>query len=153
VSVLAWIRNSRTERALATLVDGMVTHSILSVCVSVDQKLQDGTRIGNLGRWNGNSFNPRFAPGRYFGFSYPSTEVLHGDTNIVSNQKYQSWVLQSTQDPDVKNHHEFDIADASFVSLLTSQFNPTQNNITIRTGWWTTCLEILPPKERAMGRH
>jgi diadenosine tetraphosphatase ApaH/serine/threonine PP2A family protein phosphatase len=23
---------------------------------------------------------------------------------------------------------------------------------TIRTGWWTTCLEVLPPKERAGGR-
>ncbi len=24
---------------------------------------------------------------------------------------------------------------------------------TIRTGWWTTCLEILPAKERERGRH
>jgi hypothetical protein len=24
---------------------------------------------------------------------------------------------------------------------------------TIRTGWWTTCLEILPAKERARGKH
>lgn len=24
---------------------------------------------------------------------------------------------------------------------------------TIRTGWWTTCLEILPGKERARGKH
>ncbi|MFI4876577.1 MAG: metallophosphoesterase, partial [Blastopirellula sp. JB062] len=24
---------------------------------------------------------------------------------------------------------------------------------TIRTGWWTTCLEILPAKERRRGRH
>jgi hypothetical protein len=23
---------------------------------------------------------------------------------------------------------------------------------TIRTGWWTTCLEVLPAKERARGR-
>ena len=23
---------------------------------------------------------------------------------------------------------------------------------TIRTGWWTTCLEILPAKERALGK-
>jgi hypothetical protein len=23
---------------------------------------------------------------------------------------------------------------------------------TIRTGWWTTCLEILPAKERARGQ-
>jgi predicted phosphodiesterase len=25
--------------------------------------------------------------------------------------------------------------------------------VTIETGWWTTCLEILPPKERARGRY
>jgi hypothetical protein len=24
---------------------------------------------------------------------------------------------------------------------------------TIRTGWWTCCLEILPAKERARGRY
>ena len=24
---------------------------------------------------------------------------------------------------------------------------------TVRTGWWTTCLEILPAKERAQGRY
>jgi hypothetical protein len=24
---------------------------------------------------------------------------------------------------------------------------------TIRTGWWTTCLENLPAKERRRGRH
>ena len=24
---------------------------------------------------------------------------------------------------------------------------------TIRSGWWTTCLEILPAKERARGKH
>ena len=24
---------------------------------------------------------------------------------------------------------------------------------TIRTGWWTTCLEVLPARERARGRY
>jgi hypothetical protein len=23
---------------------------------------------------------------------------------------------------------------------------------TVRTGWWTTCLEVLPARERARGR-
>jgi predicted phosphodiesterase len=30
---------------------------------------------------------------------------------------------------------------------------PEQFVETILTGWWTTCLEVLPPKERAAGRH
>jgi len=29
---------------------------------------------------------------------------------------------------------------------------PDQFVETIETGWWTTCLEILPAKERARGR-
>ncbi len=30
---------------------------------------------------------------------------------------------------------------------------PSEFIETIRTGWWTTCLEILPGKERARGKH
>jgi diadenosine tetraphosphatase ApaH/serine/threonine PP2A family protein phosphatase len=30
---------------------------------------------------------------------------------------------------------------------------PEEFVTTIETGWWTTCLEILPPKERARGRY
>ncbi len=30
---------------------------------------------------------------------------------------------------------------------------PSEFIETIRTGWWTTCLEILPPKERERGRY
>jgi diadenosine tetraphosphatase ApaH/serine/threonine PP2A family protein phosphatase len=30
---------------------------------------------------------------------------------------------------------------------------PTEFVETIRTGWWTTCMEILPAKERARGRY
>jgi len=29
---------------------------------------------------------------------------------------------------------------------------PAEFVTTIRTGWWTTCLEVLPAKERARGR-
>jgi predicted phosphodiesterase len=30
---------------------------------------------------------------------------------------------------------------------------PPEFSTTIRTGYWTTCLEILPARERALGRH
>jgi hypothetical protein len=30
---------------------------------------------------------------------------------------------------------------------------PEEFATTIETGWWTTCLEILPAKERARSRH
>ena len=30
---------------------------------------------------------------------------------------------------------------------------PKEFSETIRTGWWTTCLEVLPAKERRRGRY
>lgn len=30
---------------------------------------------------------------------------------------------------------------------------PAEFTETVRTGWWTTCLEVLPARERAQGRH
>ena len=35
---------------------------------------------------------------------------------------------------------------------MTEESLPSEFIETIRTGWWTTCLEILPAKERARGR-
>jgi predicted phosphodiesterase len=53
-------------------------------------------------------------------------------------------------------HVEFIPIDYDFESLvreMESENLPPEFVETIRTGWWTTCLEILPPKERAMGRY
>lgn len=36
---------------------------------------------------------------------------------------------------------------------MAAESLPTPFIETIRTGWWTTCLEILPAKERARGRY
>ncbi|HKQ19542.1 MAG TPA: metallophosphoesterase family protein, partial [Candidatus Eisenbacteria bacterium] len=53
-------------------------------------------------------------------------------------------------------------AEAEFVSVaydhealareMEDEGLPAEFVETIRTGWWTTCLEILPAKERARGR-
>jgi predicted phosphodiesterase len=53
--------------------------------------------------------------------------------------------------------------DAEFVPVLynhaalakdmESELLPQEFTETIMTGWWTTCLEILPHKERARGRY
>ncbi|RMG42838.1 MAG: hypothetical protein D6732_00615, partial [Methanobacteriota archaeon] len=95
--------------------------------VVVDQKLSDGqTRIGTIGRWDGVDFLPRFSPPDTFIFAVNSSEVFHGDTIIYSNEKYHDW----NNDPDVTNHHVFTIT--SDLSELTSNFNPTKPNVTIR---------------------
>ena len=36
---------------------------------------------------------------------------------------------------------------------MTEEGLPLEFVETVRTGWWTTCLEILPAKERALGRY
>ncbi len=41
---------------------------------------------------------------------------------------------------------------ASLAREMEREALPPEFVETIRTGWWTTCLEILPAKERASGR-
>ena len=36
---------------------------------------------------------------------------------------------------------------------MTAECLPAEFVETVMTGWWTTCLEILPAKERSLGRH
>jgi predicted phosphodiesterase len=40
-----------------------------------------------------------------------------------------------------------------FAAEMSAEALPPQFIETVRTGWWTTCLEVLPMKERARGRH
>jgi hypothetical protein len=99
---------------------------------TVFQKLQDGTQVGTIGKWNGSSFNPRFSSGQQLPFRVGSTEVLHGEISMFSSQKYHQWLKLGAADPDVKNHHVFDI-ESDFPNQLTSRFNPTDPTITIKT--------------------
>jgi predicted phosphodiesterase len=45
-------------------------------------------------------------------------------------------------------HYDFEL----LAREMTAERLPAEFVETIRTGWWTTCLEILPAKERARGR-
>ena len=79
---------------------------------TVNQKKEDGTTdVGTLGQWNGDSFNPRFNPGTPRSLTLWTTETLHGDINMYTNQKYHDW----SDPPDVKNHHGF-LRDSSILS-------------------------------------
>lgn len=42
---------------------------------------------------------------------------------------------------------------AGLAAEMRAEHLPEEFVETIETGWWTTCLEILPAKERARGRH
>jgi len=96
--------------------------------VTVYQRLQDGTQVGTIGRWNGTSFDPRFSSGLQLPFRIATTEALQGKPNIVSAQKYRVW---NDLLSDVTNHHVFDIT--TFTGNLTSNFSSTTPTITIKT--------------------
>ena len=42
---------------------------------------------------------------------------------------------------------------AAMANEMRDERLPEEFVETILTGWWTTCLEILPAKERARGRY
>jgi hypothetical protein len=85
------------------------------------------TSIGTIGIWNGSSFNPRFNPPKPFSFLVGSTEVIHGDPEIYSSQKYNNWNEDYT---DIKNHHVFTITETS--DKLISNFDYTYSGSTIK---------------------
>jgi hypothetical protein len=41
----------------------------------------------------------------------------------------------------------------SLAAEMRAEGLPLEFAETIETGWWTTCLEILPARERMRGRH
>jgi diadenosine tetraphosphatase ApaH/serine/threonine PP2A family protein phosphatase len=42
---------------------------------------------------------------------------------------------------------------AALAAEMRAEKLPEEFVETIESGWWTTCLEVLPPKERALGRY
>jgi diadenosine tetraphosphatase ApaH/serine/threonine PP2A family protein phosphatase len=42
---------------------------------------------------------------------------------------------------------------AELAAAMRAEALPPEFVETVETGWWTTCLEILPPKERVRGRY
>ncbi len=66
----------------------------------------------------------------------------------------RAWYTLVTVDPDLTV--EFVPVDYDFEALareITRERLPVEFVETIRTGWWTCCLESMPVKERARGRY
>ncbi len=109
------------------------TITAASVNVTVHQFLADGsTEVGTLGLWNGSSFGSRLPAPQTYTFPVPSTQTLHGDTLIYSNQKHRIWKKLSAEEPNVINHHQFSVA-SGFSTSLNSQFLEARDDITIKT--------------------
>jgi predicted phosphodiesterase len=63
------------------------------------------------------------------------------------------YALLDPADPDFVQFIRLDYDHESLAAEMEAENLPPPFVETIRTGWWTTCLEILPGKERARGRY
>ena len=96
--------------------------------VIIDQKLSNGQPVGVLKKWEGSYWSNPFNPGSQFSFPLYSEQVILGDQEIHSAEKYNNW---NEDFSDVKNHHKFTITP--YTNNLTSWFEPAQTGITIKT--------------------
>ncbi len=99
--------------------------------ITVNQKLSNEQNIGTIGRWNGTSFNPPLEPGQPISASIGSSEVLQSDQAMYSNEKYNSWFVNTAKEVDVTNHHTFQIKTTT--TTLSSYFYPTHSGVTIKS--------------------
>jgi hypothetical protein len=55
--------------------------------------------------------------------------------------------------PDLATYVPLDYDHEALTAEMRAEALPEPFIETVRTGWWTTCLEILPARERARGRY
>jgi hypothetical protein len=101
------------------------------VIVTVDQKLNNGTSVGSIGIWESGSDFMSYTVPKAFYFPLSSSQTLRGEQNILSGQKYNKWMMNTSVDPDVTNHQSFNITQ-NFVTNLISQLQLTTEGSTIK---------------------
>ncbi len=94
----------------------------------VHQQLQGtSTEVGDVGRWNGISFEPRFVTPNPIAVVPNAIEILHATPSVFQGQKYNLW----DDNPDVRNHHLFVVREN--IDRYNSNLKPTDPTITIKT--------------------
>jgi diadenosine tetraphosphatase ApaH/serine/threonine PP2A family protein phosphatase len=63
------------------------------------------------------------------------------------------YTILDTAEPDLANYVRLEYDHGRLAAEMREEALPEPFIETIRTGWWTTCLEVLPAKERACGKH
>ncbi len=113
-------------------------YSQTMINVEIKQKLNDGsTDIGVLKKWEYPTWSNSFSPGTSFPFAVNSIQVLLGDQNIYSSQKYNNW---NNYVQDVTNFHHCEITETT--ESLTSHFEETHTGIIIRNSLEGTSLSF-----------
>jgi len=101
--------------------------------VTVDQKLSNNTTsVGVVGLWNISlsRFDDYSVP-QPFTWQIGSSKTLRGYQDILSSEKYNHWINNTTNEDNVTNHKSFTIY--SFTNTLTSKFHPTNLGVKIKT--------------------
>jgi subtilisin family serine protease len=117
----------------AGFVNVWVAYQYLNRQVTLDQKYSYGSRVAGstLGRWTGSAFTS-VTLGQAIQTSIGNTEILKGDQNLFSNEKYNTWVDNNqNREPDVSNHHFFLIQPNT--TSLTSQFVQTEEQVLVKS--------------------
>ena len=101
--------------------------------VTLDQKSESGSILTNSQMWLWNDqvnlFQQSTVPA-HFNFIPGTQKTIKGSQEIISNQKYNHWVRnQSENIDDIKNHQGFDIDEET--SFFTSSFKQSFSNISI----------------------
>jgi diadenosine tetraphosphatase ApaH/serine/threonine PP2A family protein phosphatase len=63
------------------------------------------------------------------------------------------YTILDASDPEIATYVPLEYDHEALAAEMKSQEIPGPFIETILTGWWTTCLEILPTKERARGKY
>ena len=100
------------------------------VGVQLDQKTQEGARVGTLGVWNSSSFTSH-SPGDTVFLTRTSNQTIQGDVNVYSGEKYNNWTRKFTPEATVLNYHVFSSISVND-SIFTSNFVPTVGGVTIQ---------------------
>ncbi len=100
--------------------------------VTIDQKLSDNSSSGAVGLWNTtlNLFDDYSVP-QTFNWTIGDSKTLRGFQDILSNEKYNHWINNTTNENGVTNHKSFTIYPNT--NDLISKFHPTNPGVTIKT--------------------
>jgi predicted phosphodiesterase len=63
------------------------------------------------------------------------------------------YTILDARDPNLASYIPLEYDHEALAAEMKSEDLPAPFIQTLLTGWWTTCLEILPAKERARGKH
>gem|GEM_PF-6437142 len=98
---------------------------------SIDQKLTNTSTFGTVKKWDGSAFNSVGLLPVTLNVPNFSNEILQGEQDIHSKQKYNAWYLNSNKVTEINNHHKFAIRPGK--PIYRSQFHFVDSTVIVKT--------------------